>query len=117
MGLVQRRVLPCLIGAALGLGLSCTAPLNTPVIASFTPTSAPVGTNVVITGTDLAGATQAAFVDASANSFPAITYSVDSANAITVTAPAGLVAGTAYHLQVTASGLTGASSPVTFTAD
>ena len=197
MGLVQRMVLPCLIGTALGLGLGCTTPLNTPVISSFTPTSAPVGTNVVITGTYLTGATsvtlnnlaisvfsvdsdtqitatvpsaassgiiavttsggtvtssstfsvtptitglspatgtagtasvtitgsgfigatQVAFVDASANSFTATTYSVDSANAITVTAPAGLVSGTAYYLQVTASSLTSADSPTTFTAN
>jgi hypothetical protein len=197
MGLVQRMVLPCLIGAALGLGLSCTSPLNTPVISSFSPTSAPVGTSVVITGTYLTGATsvtlnnliisvysvdsdtqitatipsaassgaisvmtpggtattsgtfsvtptitglspasgtagtasvtvtgsgfigatQVAFVDASANSFITTNYSVDSANAITVTAPAGLVSGTAYYLQVTASGLTSADGPTTFTAN
>jgi hypothetical protein len=56
-------------------------------------------------------------MDASANSFMATTYSVDSANAITVTAPAGLVSGAAYCLQVTASSLTSADSPVTFTAN
>jgi hypothetical protein len=197
MGLVQRIVLPCLIGVSLGLGLSCTTPINTPVISSFAPTSAPVGTSVVITGTDLTGATnvtlnnqaisvfsvdsgtqitatipsagssgvitvttpggtatasgsfsvtptitglspssgtagtasvsitgsgfigatQVAFVDASSNTFTATTYSVDSANAITVTAPAGLVSGTAYYLQVVASGITSASSPTSFTAN
>jgi len=197
MGLVQRMLLPCLIGGVLGLGISCNNPVNAPVISSFTPTSAPVGTNVVLTGTDFTGATsvtlnnlsvsvytvdsdtqitatipsaassgaisvttpggtattsvsfsvtptitglspssgtagtasvaitgsgfigasQVAIVDASSNAFPATTYSVDSANAITVTAPAGLVSGTAYYLQVTASGITSASSPTTFTAN
>jgi hypothetical protein len=197
MGLVQRIVLPCLIGASLGLGLSCRTDINTPVISSFAPTSSPVGTSVVITGTDLTGATsvtlnnlaidvfsvdsgtqitatipsaassgvitvttpggmattsntfsvtptitglspssgvagaasvsitgsgfigatQVAFVDASSNTFTATTYSVDSANAITVTAPVGLVSGTAYYLQVVASGITSASSPTSFTAN
>ena len=197
MGLVQRIVLPCLIGASLGLGLSCRTDINAPVISSFAPTSSPVGTSVVITGTDLTGATsvtlnnlaidvfsvdsgtqitatipsaassgvitvttpggtattsntfsvtptitglspssgvagaasvsitgsgfigatQVAFVDASSNTFTATTYSVDSANAITVTAPVGLVSGTAYYLQVVAAGITSASSPTSFTAN
>jgi len=197
MGLVQRMVFPCLMGAALGLGLGCRAVVNPPAISSFTPASAPVGTGVVITGTYLTGATSVTlnnlaisgysvdsdsqitatvpsaassgvitvttpggtatssgsfsvtptitglspatgtagtasvaitgsgvigttlvtFVDAAANSFTATTYSVDSANAITVTAPAGLVSGTAYYLQVTASSLTSADSPATFTAN
>jgi hypothetical protein len=76
MGLVQRMVLPCLIGA-----------------------------------------TQVAIMDASANNFTATAYSVDSANASTVTAPVGLVSGTACYPQVTASSLTSADSPVTFTAN
>jgi hypothetical protein len=90
----------------------------TPTITGLSPASGTAGTaSVTVTGSGFIGATHVAFVDASANSFITTNYSVDSANAITVTAPAGLVSGTAYYLQVTASGLTSADGPTTFTAN
>ncbi|MBD9544758.1 cadherin-like beta sandwich domain-containing protein [Ensifer sp. ENS04] len=57
-----------------------------PSLASLTPASGTVagGTNVVISGVDLAGATALSF-----GSSPASSYTVDSPNQITATAPAG----------------------------
>ena len=86
-------------GSTTGL-ITITAPTGTatsatpffvgfpPVITSFTPTSGPVGTTVVITGTDLTDATQVTF-----NGTPALVFSVNSATQITATVPAGATTG------------------------
>jgi IPT/TIG domain-containing protein/List-Bact-rpt repeat protein len=58
-----------------------------PTIASFTPTSGPVGTSVTINGTNFTGATAVAFNGVSA------TFTVTSATAIQATVPAGATTG------------------------
>src|SRR5262245_52100104 len=53
-----------------------------PTITSFTPTTGPVGTSVVITGTNFTGATVVSF-----NNVNATTFAVNSATQITATVP------------------------------
>ena len=59
-----------------------------PAITSFAPTSGPVGTSVVITGTSLTGVTAVAF-----NGTPASGFTVNSATQITATVAAGTTSG------------------------
>ena len=59
-----------------------------PTITSFAPATGPVGTVVVITGTDLTGTTQVRF-----NGTVAPTFTVNSATQITATVPAGATTG------------------------
>src|SRR5438445_412264 len=58
-----------------------------PTIASFTPTSGPVGTSVTISGTNFTGATSVSFNGVSA------TFTVTSDTAIQATVPAGATTG------------------------
>ena len=81
--------------------------LVTPVVLSFNPPSGPVGTQVVITGNSLKGATKVMF-----GSKKAI-FSVDSYTQITATVPVGAVTG---KIQVTTPGGT-AVSPTAFTVN
>ena len=73
-----------------------------PAITSFSPGSGPVGAAVVITGTDLAGATSVKFNGTSAASF-----AVDSPTQITATVPSGATTGT---ITVTTPGGTATSA-------
>ena len=66
-----------------------TVPTPAPTITSFAPTSGPVGTSVVITGTNLTGATQVSF-----NGTLATAFTVDSDTQITATVPTGATTGT-----------------------
>jgi hypothetical protein len=75
-----------------------------PVISSFTPTSGPVGTQVIIVGTGLLGATQAKFGSVKATSF-----TVNSATSITASVPSGAVTG---KVSVTTPGGTAMSRAV-----
>ena len=78
-----------------------------PTVTSFTPTSGAVGTSVVITGTNFAGATSVRFGNGTTTSF-----TVNSTGTqITTTVPASATTGT---IGVTAGGVTG-SSVATFT--
>jgi len=70
-------------------------------IASFTPTSGPVGTSVVITGTDFTNVTSVSFNDVNA------TFTVDSDTQITATVPVGATTG---HIAVTTPSGTASSS-------
>ncbi|OFW77367.1 MAG: hypothetical protein A2Z48_10745 [Actinobacteria bacterium RBG_19FT_COMBO_70_19] len=77
-----------------------------PTITSFVPISGPVGTSVVITGTNLSGATEVKFKNTSATSF-----AVNSATQITAVVPSGAMTG---KISVTTPGGT-ASSATNFT--
>ncbi len=81
------------------------APTTPPTITSLTPTSGPVGTSVILTGSDFSGATAVTFGGAAAS------FSVDSAAQITATVPAGATTG---RVTVTTAGGT-AASPRQFT--
>jgi uncharacterized repeat protein (TIGR03803 family) len=59
-----------------------------PTISSFSPTSGPVGTDVVITGESFTGATSVTFGGVNATSF-----TVDSSSEITATVPTGAKTG------------------------
>ena len=72
-----------------------------PTITSFAPTTGPVGTSVVITGTNLTGATAVRF-----NSVAATTFTVNSATQITATVPTTATTG---PIRVTTAGGTGSS--------
>jgi hypothetical protein len=72
-----------------------------PTITSFTPTSGPVGTSVVITGTNFTGATSVTF-----NNVAATTFTVNSATQITATVPTTATTG---PIRVTTPGGTGSS--------
>ena len=67
----------------------------TPVILSFSPTSGPVGTPVVITGTGLTQTTKVAFCGV-----PASSFTVDSDTQVTATVPAGAH----DHIAITTAG-------------
>ena len=88
-----------------GVGFSSTSfdvtPASAPTVTSFTPTSGPVGTSVVITGTNFTGATAVQFNGTSA------TFTVNSATQITATVPSGASTGA---ITVTTGGGTATSS-------
>lgn len=83
--------------ALIGCGNPCP-----PTITSFTPTSGTVGTSVVITGTQLTGATAVTFGGVSAT-----TINVNSRTQITTTVPGGALTG---PIVVTTPGGTGTST-------
>jgi kumamolisin len=75
---------------------------SAPTITSFTPTTGAAGSSVVITGTNLTGASVVSF-----NGTAATTYTINSDTQITVTVPSGITAGT---ISVTTAGGTATSS-------
>ena len=96
--------------AAANTGLSTvgvllnTAVTATPTLTSLSPTSGPVGTSVVLTGTGFTGATAVAF-----NGTAAPGFVVNSATQITVSVPAGASTGA---ISVTTPSGTATSSAV-----
>ena len=74
---------------------------QTPTIASFTPTSGPAATQVVITGTNFTNVSSVKIVKGT-NSKTA-TFTVNSPTQITATVPSGVQAGTAVNWKVTTS--------------
>ncbi|MET4074790.1 IPT/TIG domain-containing protein [Hymenobacter sp. UYCo722] len=89
-------------GASNGLLFTVTIPA--PVISGLSPTSGPVGTAVVITGTSFTGATAVSFNGTAA------TFTVNSGTQVTATVPAGATTG---NVTVTTPG--GTSNTAAFT--
>ena len=87
-----------------GLAFAPVTPV--PLIASFTPTSGPVGTTVTVTGTNFTGATGATL-----NGLPVASFMVMSATSVMFDVPAGATSGV---ITVTTAGGT-ATSTGTFT--
>lgn len=79
--------------------------ISAPTITGFSPTSGAIGSEVVITGTNLTGASAVAFNGTSA------TFIVDSATQLTATVPTGAISGT---IEVTTPG-GAATSATSFT--
>ncbi len=73
-----------------------------PTIASFAPLTGPVGTSVILTGSNLTGATAVAF-----NGTPAASFTVDSATQITAVVASGSTSG---PVSATVAGATGTST-------
>jgi uncharacterized repeat protein (TIGR03803 family) len=80
----------------------------TPTVASFSPASGPVGTQVTITGNSLMQASKVTF-----GGVKAVVFSVNSDTKITATVPVGAVTG---KIKVTTPGGT-ANSPTSFTVN
>ena len=87
------------------------AALAAPTITGFAPTSGAVGTSVVLTGTDLSGATGVSF-----NGTAAASFTVNSATQVTAVVPAGASSGpiTVTTPSGTASSGSGGSGAVSF---
>ncbi|GAA4347393.1 hypothetical protein GCM10023185_02470 [Hymenobacter saemangeumensis] len=81
---------PITVTSPIASGTSATnyTVIPAPTITSFTPTAGPIGSVVVITGTNFTGATQVAF-----NGVNAPMFTVTSATSITVTVPVGATNG------------------------
>ena len=73
-------------GPGFDAAISCVT--GTPTVDSFTPTTGPFGTSVVLTGTNFTGATAVTF-----NGTPASGFVVNSPTQITVPVPVGATAG------------------------
>lgn len=97
---------PLTVTAATGTGTSATSFVvgPPPVVTGFTPTTGPVGAVVVITGTDLNGATRVTF-----NGINAPTFTVNSATQITATVPVNATTG---PIAVTTAVNTGTSTAI-----
>ena len=98
-------------GATTSIGAYSNIPVAVPTITGISPTSGPTagGTTVVITGTNLTGATAVSFGATSATG-----YTVNSDTQITATSPAGS-AGTVDVTVTTTGGTSATSSSDQFT--
>jgi IPT/TIG domain len=82
---------PISVTTAQGTGVSATdftVSVDT-AITSFSPSTGPIGTSVILTGSGFTGATSVKF-----NTTAALTFTVDSDTQITATVPAGATTGT-----------------------
>ena len=76
-----------LVSSVLGVSLASAATVAGPKVTAFAPVTGAVGTNVVVTGTGLTGATSVEFGGKAA------AYTVNSATQITATVPSGALTG------------------------
>jgi subtilase family serine protease len=81
---------------------------SAPTVTSFSPTSGPVGTSVVISGTNFTGVTAVKFHGTSAT-----TYTVNSSVQITATVPSGATSGTISVSNGSGTGTSSSSFTVT----
>ncbi|MCX6873712.1 MAG: hypothetical protein NTW21_07875 [Verrucomicrobia bacterium] len=84
---------------------------QTPVVASFSPTSGPAGTSVVISGKDFAGTKAVRF-----NGVNATSFTVDSATRITATVPGTATTGRISVITAAGTGTSIANFSVTIPA-
>jgi len=96
--------------ASCGGGNSATVPPppSIPTVSAFQPSSGPVGTAVVVTGTNLTGASALSFNGMTA------TFAVNSASQITATVPSGATTGKVSV--TTAGGIASSTTDFTVTA-
>jgi hypothetical protein len=79
---------PLADNGTLAGGWSLNVTTNGPTIGAFAPTTAPAGTQIVIPGTNLTGATAVTF-----GGIPAAAFTVNSPTQITATVPAAAISG------------------------
>jgi len=94
------------VGTSLPVTVSVLAPSPAPTISSFAPASGPVGTSVVITGTNFSGVTGIQF-----NGISASVWKIVSGTQISATVPVGATTGRVRMATATSS----ATSSVVFT--
>ncbi len=96
------RTLSVLIAAGTMLGASASPAWAAPAISGFSPTSGPVGTKVIITGSGFTGASAVRF-----HGTPDPTFAVNSDTQITAHVPTGAATG---PIAVTVAGVTAKSA-------
>lgn len=96
------------IGTSTPVAVLVTTPTREPVVTGFSPSSGPVGTTVVVSGSDFSGATGVQF-----NGQPATIWSVLSSSQISVVVPSGATSGPIKVLTSNASGSSATSFTVT----
>ena len=96
-------------GTSAPVGISVLAVTPGPVVSGFSPASGPVGTNVVVSGSNFSGVTGVQF-----NGKPATVWAVVSASQISVVVPNGATTGPIRVLTATTSAAS--ASPFTVTA-
>ena len=94
------------VGTSTSVTVTVVAPLPAPTISSFSPASGPVGTNVLINGTNLSAVSGVQF-----NGVAASVWKIVSATQISATVPLGATTGAVRVSTATTS----ATSPTAFT--
>ena len=94
------------VGTSTSVTVAVVAPLPAPTISSFSPASGPVGTSVLINGTNLSAVSGVQF-----NGVAASVWRIVSATQISATVPLGATTGAIRVSTATAS----ATSPTAFT--
>ncbi|MFM8763349.1 MAG: S8 family serine peptidase [Spartobacteria bacterium] len=96
------------VGTSSAVTVSVLAPLPPPTISSFSPASGPVGTSVLINGTNLSAATGVQF-----NGVTASVWRIVSATQISATVPLGAATGPVRISTATASATSSTAFTVT----
>jgi subtilisin family serine protease len=99
-------------GTSTSVTVAVVAPPPAPIISSFSPASGPVGTNVLINGTNLSAITGVQF-----NGVAASVWGIVSATQISATVPLGATTGPVKVSTATASSTSSAAFTVTTPSD
>jgi hypothetical protein len=86
-----------------------------PTISSFTPTTGPVGTSVIITGTNFGGTTVVAFSGPASTSVAAASFTLDSPTQITAVVAVGSISGPISITTSNGAGISMGTSTASFT--